>query len=102
MRRSSLGLVLIALNLGLALVVVAGLAGSAAALFRRATNDQAFDRVQRAAAGAEKGIAHAGEATASTALLLASESGAWNPVGLERFRSLNGLSAAAVVSGGRT
>src|SRR5260221_11545655 len=71
MRRSSLGLVLIALNVSLALVAVAGLAGAAAALLRRFTDEQALERVRVAAISAERGIAAQGEALATITRLLA-------------------------------
>jgi signal transduction histidine kinase/HAMP domain-containing protein len=111
MRRSSLGLVLIALNVSLALVAVAGLAGAAAALLRRFTDDQALERVRVAAVAAERGIASQGETLAAMTLLLAdhasstdllakhgSEGAAAN---LEGFRSTGGLAAAAVMRGVR-
>ena len=60
MRRSSLGLVLIALNVSLALIAVAGLAIAAAALLRRFTDEQDLERVRVAAISAERGIANLG------------------------------------------
>ena len=71
MRRSSLRLVLIVLNVSVALVAVAGLAMASAALLRRFTDAQALDRVRAAAAGAEQGIAREGAALATTARLAA-------------------------------
>ena len=71
MRRSSLGLVFIALNVSLALVAVAGVAGAAAALFRRFTDAQAFDRVRLASVSAERGIAAEGEALAELTRVMA-------------------------------
>ena len=112
MRRSSLSLVLIALNVSLALVAVAGLAGAAAALLRRFTDDQALERVRVAALSAERGISDRGEALAAMTLLLAehatsadllSERGARGvSANLERFRSIGGLAGAAVLRGVRT
>ena len=111
MRRSSLGLVLIALNVSLALVAVAGLAGAAAALLRRFTDDQALERVRVAAASAERGIAGQGEARATMTRVLADRETPstllaerrFHEVGdyLERFRQTAGLTGCAVVRGGR-
>src|SRR5258706_2980316 len=111
MRRSSLSLVLIALNVSLALVAVAGLAGAAAALLRRFTDDQALERVRVAAQSAERGISDRGEALAAMTLLLAehatstdllSERVSWEATAsLERFRTTGGLSSAAVLRGVR-
>ena len=109
MRRSSLSLVLIALNVSLALVAVAGLAGAAAALLRRFTDDQALERVRVAALSAERGITERGEALAAMTLLLAAHA---TPVdllsgpetasaNLESFRSTGGLAAAALLRGVR-
>ena len=111
MRRSSLGLVLIALNVSLALVAVAGLAGAAAALLRRFTDEQALERVRVAAVAAERGIAGQGETLAAMTLLLAEHASSTDllaergsggaPATLEGFRSTGGLAAAAVMRGVR-
>jgi signal transduction histidine kinase/HAMP domain-containing protein len=109
MRRSSLSLVLIALNVSLALVAVAGLAGAAAALLRRFTDDQALERLRVAALGAERGITDRGESLAAMTLLLADDATAVDllsgPVEasarLERFRSTGGMASAALLRGVR-
>jgi hypothetical protein len=54
MRRSSLRSVLIALNVSVALVAVAGLAIASAALLRRFIDAEALGRVRAAAAGASR------------------------------------------------
>jgi signal transduction histidine kinase/HAMP domain-containing protein len=110
MRRSSLSLVLIALNVSLALLAVAGLAGAAAALLRRFTDDQALERVRAAALGAERGITARGEALAAMTVLLAEHATAADllsgpgaaSTSLERFRSKGGLAGAALLRGVRT
>jgi len=109
MRRSSLSLVLIALNVSLALLAVAGLAGAAAALLRRFTDDQALERLRVAALGAERGITDRGEALAAMTLLLADDATAADLLSgpaeasarLERFRSTGGLAGAALLRGVR-
>jgi PAS domain S-box-containing protein len=110
MRRSSLGLVLIALNVSLALLAVFGLAGAAAALLRRFSDEQALARVRGAAVSAERGIAGQGEALATMTRLLAEHETStellalrrFAEVGtdLEKFRSAGGLAAVAVLRGG--
>ncbi len=107
MRRSSLGLVLIALNVSLALVTVAGLAIASAALLRRFTDNQALGRVRAAAVSAERGIAGQGEAVATATQLLALHPSSADRLGqrrftevtadLERFRTSAGLAAVAVM-----
>jgi signal transduction histidine kinase len=87
MRRSSLGLVLIALNVSLALIAVAGLAAAAAALFRRATDEQALERVRLASVSAEQGIAAEGEALAALMRVLAEDPRATDARALERLRA---------------
>src|SRR5438093_126658 len=111
MRRSSLGLVLIALNVSLALCALAGLAGAAAALLTRFTDEQALERVRVAAVSAERGIAGQGETVAAMARVLADRETpsallAARRFGeaaddLERFRSTAGLTSCAAVRGGR-
>jgi signal transduction histidine kinase/HAMP domain-containing protein len=111
MRRSSLGLVLIALNVALALVAVAGLAAAAAALLRRFTDEQALERVRVAAISAERGISGQGETVATLtrllsdretpADLLAKRSFGEVAAYLDRFRLASGLTACAVFRGGR-
>ncbi len=102
MRRSSLGLVLIALNVSLALVAVAGLAFAAAALLRRFTDEQALERVRVAAASAERGIASQAETVASMASLLADRAApADRARDFERFRVTSGLTGCAVIHAGR-
>jgi signal transduction histidine kinase len=111
MRRSSLGPVLIALNVSLALVAVAALAGAAAELLRRSGDEQALERVRVAAASAERGVVERGEAVATTARLLAQQptiaprvaSRAFGDLAdeLERLRATSGLTACAVLRGGR-
>jgi signal transduction histidine kinase len=91
MRRSSLGLVLIALNVSLALVAVAGLAAAAAALFRRFTDQQAFERVRLASVSAERGIVAEGEALATLTRVLAEDPRATDDKALERLRTAGGL-----------
>ena len=110
MRRSSLGLVLIALNVSLALLAVAGLAGAAAALLRRFSDEQALARVRGAAVSAERGIAGQGEALATMTRLLAEHETSTDLLAmrrfgevatdLEKFRSAGGLAAVAVLRGG--
>src|SRR5580765_7838808 len=109
MRRSSLSFVLIALNVSLALVAVAGLAGAAAALLRRFTDDQALERVRVAALSAERGITERGEALAAMTLLLAAHATPADllsgpetaSANLESFRSTGGLAGAALLRGVR-
>jgi signal transduction histidine kinase len=111
MRRSSLSLVLIALNVSLAMVAVAGLAGAAAALLRRFTDEQALERVRLASVIADRGIAVQGEGLAAMTLLLAEQSTSADLLVarrfgeassyLERFGSAGGLAASAVLRGGR-
>jgi signal transduction histidine kinase len=109
MRRSSLSLVLIALNVSLALLAVAALAGSAAALLRRFTDDQALERVRVAAQSAERGITERGEELAAMTLLLAAHATAVDllsgpetaAANLENFRSTGGLAGAALLRGVR-
>lgn len=111
MRRSSLGLVLIALTVSLSLVAVAGLAGAAAALLRRFTDEQELGRVRRAAASAERGIADQGEALAMITRWIAEREASTDLLArrrfgevaehLERFRSTGGLAAVAVLRSGR-
>jgi signal transduction histidine kinase len=93
MRRSSLGLVLIALNVSLALVAVAGLAGAAAALLRRFTDAQAFDRVRLASLSAERGVVAEGEALAGLTRVLAEGALPPDPRSLQRLREAGELSA---------
>jgi signal transduction histidine kinase len=110
MRRSSLGLVLIALNVSLALVALAGLAGAAAALLRRFSDEQALARVRSASVSAERGIAGQGEALATMTRLLAEHEISTDLLArrrfaevatdLESFRSAGGLTAAAVLRSG--
>jgi len=111
MRRSSLGLVLIALNVSLALVAVAGLALVVAGLLRRLTDDQALERVRLAAVSAERAIAGELAALGTITALLADrttspelrapERGAALAAELGVFRSISGLTGCAVVCGGR-
>lgn len=96
MRRSSLGLVLIALNVSLALVAVAGLTGAAAALFRRFTDAQAFDRVKLASLSAERGIAAEGETLAGLTRVIAGDPRATDPSSLDRLRVAGGFSSIEV------
>lgn len=110
MRRSSLGLVLIALNVSLALIAVAGLAIAAAALLRRFTDEQALERVRVAAISAERGIANQGEAVATMARMLAEDDTSATLVStrafaalathLKRFRANSALTGCAVLRGG--
>ena len=93
MRRSSLGLILIALNVSLALVAVAGLAGAAAALLRRFTDAQAFDRVRLASLSAERGVVAEGDALAGLTRVLAEGALPPDPRSLERLRTAGELSA---------
>src|SRR6188474_1020965 len=85
MRRSSLRLVLIVLNVSVALVAVAGLAMASAALLRRFTDTQALDRVRAAAEGAERGIAREGSALATTARVAAAQPELFELVEARRF-----------------
>jgi signal transduction histidine kinase len=111
MRRSSLGLVLIALNVSLALLTVAGLAAAAAALLRRFSDEQAIERVRVAAVSADRGIEGQGKALGMLTLLLAESETPATPLArrhieevsayLEQFRSTGGLTAVAVLRGGR-
>ncbi|HZN55659.1 MAG TPA: ATP-binding protein [Candidatus Polarisedimenticolaceae bacterium] len=100
MRRSTLSVVLIALNVSLALLAVSGLAAAAAALLRRFSDQQSLDRVQIAAASAERNVEREGEALAAAVRLLAGQpflTAAW----LERVRADAGLTACAVFRAGR-
>jgi signal transduction histidine kinase len=110
MRRSSLGLVLIALNVSLALVAVAGLAGAAAALLRRFSDEQALARVRSASVSAERAIVGQGEALATLTRLLAEHETSTELLverrfvevakDLDGFRAAGGLTAVAVLRGG--
>ena len=100
MRRSTLSVVLIALNVSLALLAVSGLAAAAAALLRRFSDEQSLDRVRIAAASAERTIEREGEALAATVRLLAVQP-VLTPVSLERVRADAGLTACAVFRAGR-
>lgn len=111
MRPSSLRSVLIALNVSIALIAVAGLAAASAALLRRFTDEQALDRVRAAAASAESAVAREGDVLATSVRLIAAHSalaeelstrryadaGAW----LEGTRRDAGLSGVAVVRNGQ-
>ncbi len=109
MRRSSLGLVLIALTVSLALVAVAGLAGAAAALLRRFSDEQALERVRLAAVSAERVIAGQGEALATMTRWIADHETSTDLLArrrfgdvaahLERLRSTGGLASVAVLRG---
>lgn len=101
MRRSSLGPVLIALNVSLALLALAGLAGAAAALLRRFSDQQALERVRVAAVSADRGIAGQGDALGRMTLLLAQGRYQAMSASLERVRAAGGLASAAVLRGGR-
>jgi signal transduction histidine kinase len=100
MRRSSLGLVLIALNVTLAVVALAALAGAAASLLRRYTDAHALERVRIAAMSAERAVESRGEALATMTRVLAAQ----NPetVDLARFRSESGVTGCAIVRDERT
>jgi signal transduction histidine kinase/HAMP domain-containing protein len=110
MRRSSLGLVLIALNVSLAMLAVFGLAGAAAALLRRFSDEQALARVRSASVSAERGIEGQGETLATMTRLLAEHETSTALLSerrfadlaadLERFRSAAGLAAVAVLRAG--
>jgi len=111
MRRSSLGLVLIALNVSLALVAVAGLALVAAALLRRLTDDQALERVRLASVSAERAISGEVAALGTISRLLAERTTSTDlraqerrtllAAELEGFRSVSGATGCAIVCGGR-
>jgi PAS domain S-box-containing protein len=111
MRRSSLGHVLIALNVALALIAVAGLAVAAATLLRRFTDQQALERVRVASVSAERAIAGQGEAVATMTrvladrerpgVLVAARSYGELAAYLTTFRTTSGLTACAIVRGGR-
>ena len=110
MRRSSLGLVLIAVNVSLALLAVAGLAAAAAALLRRFSDEQALARVRAAAISAERAIAGQGDALRTVTRLLAEHETSTEFLAmrrfaevskdLESFREAGELTAAAVLRGG--
>ncbi len=110
MRRSSLGLVLIAVNVSLALLAVAGLAGAAAALLRRFSDEQALARVRLASVSAERAIAGQGEALATMTRLLAEHETSTDLLAarrfgevskdLESFRVAGELTAVAVLRRG--
>ena len=110
MRRSSLGLVLIAVNVSLALLAVAGLAAAAAALLRRFSDEQALARVRAAAISAERAIAGQGDALRTVTRLLAEHETSTEFLALRRFaevskdlesfREAGELTAAAVLRGG--
>src|SRR5262245_49617953 len=100
MRRSSLGLVLIALNVTLALVALAALAGAAATLLRRYTDAHALERVRIAAMSAERAIESRGEMLATMTRLLAAQSP--ETVDLARFRAESGVTGCAIVRDERT
>jgi signal transduction histidine kinase len=103
MRRSSLRLVLIVLNVSVALVAVAGLAMASAALLRRFTDTQALDRVRAAAEGAERGIAREGSALATTARVAAAQPELFELVEARRLPEvasrLDAIRAAANIAG---
>lgn len=110
MRRSSLGLVLIAVNVSLALLAVAGLAAAAAALLRRFSDEQALARVRLASVSAERAIAGQSDALATMTRLLAEHETSTDLLALRRFeevsrdlesfRAAGELTAAAVLRGG--
>src|SRR6185436_19829332 len=110
MRRSSLGLVLTVLNVSLALIAVSLLAGAAAALLRRFSDEQALARVRLASVSAERAIAGEGSSLATMTRLLAEHetsadrlkqlSFAEIAADLESFRAAGELSAAALLRGG--
>jgi len=100
MRRSSLGLVLIALNVTLAVVALAALAGAAATLLRRYTDAHALERVRIAAMSAERAIESRGETLATMARVLAAQP--VNTVDLARFRLESGVTGCAIVRDERT
>ena len=85
MRRSSLGLVLIAVNVSLALLAVAGLAAAAAALLRRFSDEQALARVRLASVSAERAIAGQSDALATMTRLLAEHETSTDLLALRRF-----------------
>jgi signal transduction histidine kinase/HAMP domain-containing protein len=111
MRRASLRSVLIALNVAVALVAVAGLAIASAALLRKFIDEQALDRVRAAAGSAERGVAREGEALTAIAHLVAGQPGLAAGLAARRnedavarlatIRATTGITAAAVVRNGR-
>jgi signal transduction histidine kinase len=100
MRRSSLGLVLIALNVTLAVVALAALAAAAATLLRRYTDAHALERVRIAAMSAERAIESRGEMLATMTRVLAAQP--VKTVDLARFRSESGVTGCALVRDERT
>ena len=100
MRRSSLGLVLIALNVTLAVVALAALAAAAATLLRRYTDEHALERVRIAAMSAERAIESRGEMLATMTRVLAAQP--FKTVDLARFQSESGVTGCAIVRDERT
>jgi signal transduction histidine kinase/HAMP domain-containing protein len=111
MRRLSITTLLIALNAGLVLVAVIGLAAGAARVLRQLGDRQALARVDLAAQGAAGAIERSGDRLATSARLLADRPalGRMLPAGdraaldayLERFRSTSGLTGCALIASGR-
>src|SRR5262245_47733101 len=111
MRRSSLRAVLVALNVSVVLLAMAGLAIASAALLRRFIDEEALDHVRVAADGAARDVAREGEALASTVRLVAAQPELSAPLAARRYdeasrrlaeiRAEGGLYAAAVVRNGR-
>ncbi|HEV3459447.1 MAG TPA: hypothetical protein VHG32_23095, partial [Thermoanaerobaculia bacterium] len=109
MRRLSLSSLLIALNAGLVLVAVAGLAAGAVRVLRQLADRQALARADLAALSAVAAIERAGDRALASARLLADRPAvgrilsagdraavdAW----LERFRRTSDLTGCALFSG---
>ncbi|HYL06185.1 MAG TPA: hypothetical protein VE075_09095, partial [Thermoanaerobaculia bacterium] len=110
MRRLSLTSLLIALNAGLVLVAVAGLAAGAVRVLRQLADRQALARADLAALSAVAAIERAGDRALASARLLADRPAvgrimsagdragldAW----LERFRSTSDLTGCALYAAG--
>ncbi|MBV8202119.1 MAG: HAMP domain-containing protein [Acidobacteria bacterium] len=110
MRRLGLASLLIALNAGLVLVAVAGMAAGAMSVLRQLAGRQALARTDLAAQSAALAIERAGDRVLASARLLADRRavGPIPPAGdragldawLERFRRTSDLTGCALFSGG--
>src|SRR5580765_6428574 len=111
MRRQGLRAVLVALNVSVVLLAMAGLAIASAALLRRFIDDEALDHVRVAADGAARDVAREGDALAATVRLVAAQPELSAPLAARRYdeagrrlaeiREEGGIYAAAVVRNGR-
>jgi signal transduction histidine kinase len=111
MRRLSLGSLLIALNAGLVLVAVVGLAAGAVRVLRQLADRQALARVELAARSAAAAIERSGDRVLASARLEADRPALGRIVSagdraalegwLDRFRRTSELSGCALFAGGR-